>query len=252
MGLGVLTPRQRTDQMRKNTRSMLQGRCFRDHVTDLAWTKPSWLWRLHLVAYKQGACVQSQVRLSTNTQLHSCTPSAAHSVVAKAVPTTSSRSKSFRAAQFPLVVVRRCVPEFNQPNADPEPTGLVRDGADDCDLASLTLGLRSGSSGRGGSGPFIKGFDADADRDTFVELLLGRRTFIVRVGAGREYEDIDFASEGPADDAERHELPHTPAPGFDAGVDECSLPVADFESIAGRSALVRGVASIATLDFDSV
>lgn len=85
------------------------------------------------------------------------------------------------------MVVRRCEPGLlNHPKADPDPTGLLRVGADDCDFASPMLALRSGSSTWGVSGPAVNGFELEAERVTLVALLLGLRTFMVRVGAGRE------------------------------------------------------------------
>ena len=83
--------------------------------------------------------------------------------------------------------MRRCDPGLlNHPKADPDPTGLLRVGADDCDFESTMLALRSGSSTCGVSDPLVNGFDVEVERVTLVELLLGLRTFIVRAGAGRE------------------------------------------------------------------
>lgn len=155
--------------------------------------------------------------------------------------------------QLPLVVVRRCDPGLlNHPKADPDPTGLLRVGADDCDFESPMLVLCSGSSIWGVSGLLVNGLEVEVERGTLVELLLGLRTFIVRAGAGREYDVDDFESAGPVEEAERHDVRHTPELDFDAGVDDdCSLPVADLESRSACSALMRGAPSVLSLLVDS-
>jgi hypothetical protein len=101
--------------------------------------------------------------------------------------------------------------------------------------------------------PFRKGLDDEADRTMLVELLLGRNTFIVRAGVGLEYDDADLVSEGPAEDVDRHEAPHTPELGLEVEVvAEYSLPVPDLESVKGTSVLVLGVASVASLTLLSI